>query len=186
VSDWLTLGSAFYIGFGYSMRRLLASCFGLGWLPLAPGTWGSLPPVAIFALLAYFDVSAITIFAVMAVLILVGSILCVMFTPQIISDTGNKDPREVVVDEFAGQAVTFSAIPFILMNNTFSSSRIWITVLLGFILFRSFDILKPWPIRKLEKLPRGWGVLVDDLLAGLYAAITLMICLRLWAVFSSG
>lgn len=166
------------------MKRLLASCFGLGRLPLAPGTWGSLPPAIIFALMCHFGASAVLVAVVMAVLALAGSIVCVKCASAVIAATGQSDPRQLVADEFAGQAVTFLAIPFILMNNPFSNSQIWITVLLGFILFRFFDILKPWPIRKLEKLPRGWGILADDLLAGLYAAIALMICFRLWAVFS--
>ncbi len=166
------------------MKRLLASCFGLGWLPLAPGTWGSLPPAIIFALMCHFGASVMLVAVVMAVLALAGSIVCVKCASAVIAATGQSDPRQLVADEFAGQAVTFLAIPFIPMNNPFSNSQIWITVLLGFILFRFFDILKPWPIRKLEKLPGGRGILADDLLAGLYAAIALMICFRLWAVFS--
>ncbi len=166
------------------MKRLLASCFGLGRLPLAPGTWGSLPPAIIFALMCHFGASAVLVAVVMAVLALAGSIVCVKCASAVIAATGQSDPRQLVADEFAGQAVTFLAIPFILMNNPFSNSQIWVTVLLGFILFRFFDILKPWPIRKLEKLPGGWGILADDLLAGLYAAIALMICFRLWAGFS--
>ena len=166
------------------MKRLLASCFGLGRLPLAPGTWGSLPPAIIFALMCHFGASAVLVAVVMAVLALAGSIVCVKCASAVIAATGQSDPPQLVADEFAGQAVTFLAIPFIPMNNPFSNSQIWITVLLGFILFRFFDILKPWPIRKLEKLPGGWGILADDLLAGLYAAIALMICFRLWAGFS--
>ncbi len=156
------------------MRRLLASCFGLGWLPAAPGTWGSLPPTIIFVLMSHLGTSALLISIVMASLALAGSVVCVKFAPAIIAATGKTDPREIVADEFAGQALTFLFVAVAPISN------IWLTGLLGFLLFRFFDILKPWPIRKFEKLPKGWGILADDLLAGVYAAIVLLICIRLW------
>jgi undecaprenyl-diphosphatase len=155
------------------MRRLLVSCFGLGWLPVAPGTWGSLPPAMLFALMCYFGSAAAAISITMAVLALVGSVVCIKFAPAIVAATDEADPREVVADEFSGQAVTFLFIAAIPISN------IWVTGLLGFLLFRLFDILKPWPIRKFEKLPRGWGILSDDLIAGVYAGIALLFCLRI-------
>jgi phosphatidylglycerophosphatase A len=161
------------------MRRLLVSCFGLGWLPVAPGTWGSLPPALLFVLMCHFSLSAATISIIMVSLALVGSIVCVKFSPEIIAITGNDDPREIVTDEFAGQAVTFLPIGF-WVTNEFSARQIWIVAGLGFLLFRMLDIAKPWPIRKLEKLPQAWGILADDLLAGVYAAIVLLICIHLW------
>ena len=161
------------------MKRLLASCFGLGRLPLAPGTWGSLPPTVVFALMWHFGASAVSISVVMAALALVGSAVCVICAPVLIAATGKADPRGVVADEFAGQALTFLVIP-VLATGTISTKQIWVTTVLGFLLFRLFDIVKPWPIRKLEKLPKGWGVLADDLLAGVCAAIVLLVCFRLW------
>ncbi len=158
------------------MKRLFTSCFGLGWLPVAPGTWGSMPPTAIFALLSYLDVSAMLMLSVMAALVAAGSIVCVKYAPALIAATGKTDPPEVVADEFAGQAVTFLAIAAV------PTGQIWATALLGFLLFRLFDILKPWPIRSLEKFPEGWGVLLDDLLAGVYAAIVLLLCCNYGAV----
>jgi phosphatidylglycerophosphatase A len=155
------------------MKRLLASCFGLGWLPLAPGTWGSLPPMLLFALMCHFDFSSLITSITMAVLAWVGSVICIKFAPAIIAATNKTDPREIVADEFSGQAVTFLCIAAIPISN------IWITGLLGFILFRFFDILKPWPIRKFEKLPQGWGIILDDLLAGVYAGITSLVFLIL-------
>ena len=155
------------------MRRLLASCLGLGWLPVAPGTWGSLPPAMLFALMCYHVSSAAAISITMAVLALVGSVVCIKFAPVVIAATDETDPREVVADEFSGQAVTFLFIAAVPISN------IWVTGLLGFLLFRFFDILKPWPIRKLEKLPKGWGILLDDLAAGVYAGIALLFCLRI-------
>ena len=161
------------------MKRLLTSCFGLGRLPLAPGTWGSLPAAIIFGLMSQMQAPAIIISIVMAALVIAGSVVCVRFASATIAATGENDPREVVADELAGQAVAFLTIPF-LGPETFSTRQIWIITLGGFLLFRLFDIVKPWPICKLEKLPAGWGVLADDLLAGVYAAIVLQIIIRLW------
>ena len=152
------------------MKRLLTSCFGLGWLPVAPGTWGSLPPVIVFALMCHFGTPTVVTSIVMASLAVAGSVVCVKFASAAIAATGQTDPREVVADEFAGQAVTFIPIGAV------PGGQIWTTVLLGFLLFRLFDIAKPWPIRKLEKLPKTWGILADDLLAGVYAWLTLLVC----------
>jgi phosphatidylglycerophosphatase A len=161
------------------MKRLLASCFGLGRLPLAPGTWASLPPAVIFALMWQFGISAVVISVVMAALAIVGSAVCIICAPAVIAATGEADPRGVVADEFAGQALTFLVVPFLAIG-TISTKQIWVAAALGFLLFRLFDIVKPWPIRKAEKLPGGWGVLADDLLAGVNAAIVLLVCFKLW------
>jgi phosphatidylglycerophosphatase A len=156
------------------MKRMLASCFGLGKLPLAPGTWGSLPVAIIFGLLCHLHAPAAITFIVMAALAVAGSVVCVKFAPTTMAATGKNDPGEVVADEFAGQAVTFFFSPFLAVGAN------WVVALFGFVLFRIFDISKPWPIRKLEKFPAGWGILADDLLAGVYAAIALQICVMLW------
>ena len=160
---------------------MLASCFGLGRLPIAPGTWGSLPPVIIFGLMSYFGASPAMISNVMAALVLAGSVVCVQFAPAAIAATGKKDPGEVVADEFAGQAVTFLFSPFLGMG-TATPRQIFITALTGFVLFRLFDIRKPWPIRRLEKYPAGWGILADDLLAGVFSLVVLQICIRVFIV----
>jgi len=115
----------------------------------------------------------------MAALVLVGSAACVKFAPAAIAATGKTDPREVVVDEVAGQAVTFLAVPFLAAGAS-SAGQIWVIAAAGFGLFRLFDIAKPWPIRRLERLPEGWGVLADDLMAGVYAWIVLQVCIRLF------
>jgi phosphatidylglycerophosphatase A len=111
----------------------------------------------------------------MILLILAGSILCVTCAPATITATGKADPPEVVTDEFAGQALTFVIIGALVSGHYLLSSVV------GLLLFRFFDILKPWPIRKIEKLPRGWGILADDLLAGVYAGIVLLLFLRLYS-----
>ena len=160
------------------MRRLLASCFGLGWLPVAPGTWGSLPPAIVFGLMCYLR--APTVVTSMAALALAGSVICVKCASDVIAATGKADPGEVVADEFAGQAVTFIAV------GTAPTGQILATVVLGFLLFRFFDIVKPFPIYRIQKLPKGWGILADDLLAGVYAWIVLQICISLWIGGQSG
>jgi phosphatidylglycerophosphatase A len=117
----------------------------------------------------------------MLVLACIGCVVCVKFAPAVIAATGKSDPREVVADEFAGQAVTFFAASF-LLRGVVAAGQVWGTAGLGFLLFRVFDIAKPWPIRRLEKLPEGWGVLADDLMAGVYAAVVLAIGVRLWFI----
>jgi undecaprenyl-diphosphatase len=158
------------------MKRLLVSCFGLGWLPGAPGTWGSVPPMLIFALIGHFSTSTMITSIIMAALAVAASVVCVKFAPAVINATGKTDPREVVVDEFAGQAVAFIPIAVLPI------SRVCTIAVLGFLFFRLFDITKPWPIRRLERLPKGWSILADDLLAGVYAGIVLLFCHRIGLV----
>ena len=86
---------------------------------------------------------------------------------QLCPGRGKKDPQQVVIDEVAGQLLTLAFAPLA-----------WKPLLAGFILFRAFDMLKPPPIRRLEKLPEGTGIVVDDLGAGVYAAIVLQLLLR--------
>ncbi len=158
------------------MKRIFTSCFGLGFLPIAPGTWGSMPSAAIFAGICFlapveYAVSANCI--AMTLLIAIGSFVCVRYSPAIINATGKKDPGEVVADELAGQAVTFIGV------SAAGGKEILIITVAGFLLFRFFDIVKPSPARNLEKLPAGWGILADDLMAGVYAAIVLQIFIHL-------
>jgi phosphatidylglycerophosphatase A len=163
------------------MKRLALSCFGLGRLPIAPGTWGSLLPAIVFGLMCQFGTSPAIVSNVMAALALAASVVCVQFAPAAIAATGKDDPGEVVVDEVAGQAITFLVSPFLALP-TASTGQIWSVTAAGFVLFRVFDIAKPWPICRLEKLPKGWGILADDLAAGVFAWIVLQICIKLFIV----
>ena len=163
------------------MKRLLCSCFGLGRLPVAPGTWGSLPPAVIFALLYHLGAPPVSAPIVMAILVVVGSVICVKCAPAAIAATGEDDPGEVVADELAGQALTFLSMP-LTVSPAFSAGQIWAIAGLGFLVFRVFDIAKPWPIRKLEKFPQGWGILADDLLAGVFGAVVLHLVVWLWLI----
>jgi phosphatidylglycerophosphatase A len=152
------------------MRRLINSCFGLGFLPIAPGTWGSLPTAIIFYLLCACAAPLAEINVIMLALAVIGSVSCIVYASASIAATSKLDPSEVVMDEFAGQAVTFLSLTALAPHTAI------IAAILGFLLFRFFDILKPWPVYKLEALPAGLGILADDLMAGLYAAIVFNLC----------
>ena len=154
------------------MKKLLTSCFGLGFLPVAPGTWGSIPAVLIFAVLSLLDLQPTSISIIMFGIAVAASAVCVLMSPDIISLTGKKDPSQIVADEVAGQAIVFLAVFPV------STYQILICSAIGFAAIRFFDILKPFPCKKLENLPSGWGILADDLMAGIYAAIVLQICIR--------
>ena len=161
------------------MKRLLTSCFGLGWLPLAPGSWGSLPSAVAFGLACYFGGSDLLSFLVMLAFFIFGSIVCLKFSSAAVAATGKDDPNEVVADEIAGQALTFLAMPFVI-GEALSGRQVLVIVSLGYFLFRLFDTLKPWPSYRLEELPNGWGILADDLMAGVYAGLALVIAAKFW------
>ncbi len=157
-------------------KRWVATCFGLGWLPVAPGSWGSLPPALVFGLLMYAGMGAAAT-VVMAVMLAAGCVACVLYAPASIVAKGKDDPGEVVMDEFAAQALTFVALPLWTARGL-SGWEILVLASFGFLAFRVIDITKPWPIRKLERLPAGWGILADDLAAGICSAILVYIALK--------
>ena len=133
------------------LSEWLATCFKIGHLPIAPGTWGSLAAVIGWWLwLQYLDP------LVFIVLIITIFIIGVFATNIIIDHTGEKDPSRIVIDEVAGQWLGLLMLP---------DGALYIAA--AFILFRLLDIIKPWPIRQLEQFPQGWGVMLDDMLAGL-------------------
>jgi len=158
-------------------KRWIATCFGLGWLPLAPGSWGSLPPALVFGVLMYAGAPAATV-AVMAVMLVVGCVACVLYAPASIAAKGDDDPAEVVMDEFAAQALTFLLLPLMAARDLTGWESL-VLAGLGFLAFRAIDIVKPWPIRRLERLPAGWGILADDLAAGVCSAILVFVAMRL-------
>ena len=124
-----------------------------------PGTWGSAGCILLYAALAYGFGYAPWIAGGIAV---VATVIGIPAATIVARESGRKDPGFVVIDEVAGQALTLVVAPFG-----------WKYVLLGFLLFRAFDIVKPPPVRKLERLPEGTGIVVDDLAAGVYAALVL-------------
>jgi phosphatidylglycerophosphatase A len=163
-------------------KRFLTASLGLGWLPLAPGSWGSLGPTAVFAAMGYLALPEPATFAAMGVLLVVASVGTVLLSPHTIAVTGQNDPDEVVLDEVAGQPLCFMTMP-LWPAAVFTPMGMLAAAGAGFFLFRLFDTLKPWPCNKLEELPKGWGILADDLVAGIYAAIVLVIAIR-WYVVS--
>jgi len=156
-------------------RRFLVTGLGLGYLPGAPGTFGSAGAVGVFALAAWVCPKPICVSGVMALVAIFFSLVCVRFGAFAEKAFGKKDPGQCTADEWAGQAVAFLGLPI-------TAGGMWMTCLVGFGAFRFFDIVKPPPIRRLEKLPQGWGVLVDDLAAGVYANIVGQLVLRLWLI----
>jgi phosphatidylglycerophosphatase A len=141
---------------------LVATWFGCGYSPKAPGTAGSAAALVIAILLAGYAGWKAWYFAVLAVLILAPSIWAASVTAQI---SGKKDPGIVVVDEVIGQ--WFALAGAVSLN--------WKSYLFAFVLFRLFDIWKPPPVRQLEALPGGIGIIADDVLAGIYAALVLFL-----------
>jgi phosphatidylglycerophosphatase A len=144
----------------------LATGLGAGLVPVAPGTVGALEGVAIFlGILALHLGNALTLSA-LAVINLIVFVAGVWASNRACEITGLKDPRVVVIDEVSGQLIALTPLALWLSPSL-------VAVLAGFLLFRLFDIFKPYPIRKLELLPRGLGVMTDDVLAGIYAAVLL-------------
>jgi phosphatidylglycerophosphatase A len=137
--------------------RLIATFFGIGRLRPGPGTWASATTVLLWAALAHALSSSIRTPVVAALAILV-TLISIPAATRVARGSGVKDPQFVVIDEVAGQLVALIAVPLA-----------WKSFLAAFILFRAFDILKPPPVRQLEALPEGTGIVLDDIAAGLYA-----------------
>lgn len=144
------------------MKRFLTSCFGLGRIPFAPGTFGSLGAAVLFFYLQSYVENPVVVCVTFIILGLFFSAVTIAFTPEITEKIGFKDPGEIVSDEFAGLAVVYATITFFDFNPL-------LLALLGFVFFRIFDIWKPWLVHKVEKCPKGWGVLLDDVVAGVFA-----------------
>jgi phosphatidylglycerophosphatase A len=142
--------------------RAVATWFGCGFAPWAPGTFGSagalLPAIAVKSVAPLNGIE-------------VGVCGALLFFPAVwaadvtAADLGAKDPGLIVVDEVVGQWIAMAGA-------THLNWRSW---LFGFVLFRAFDITKPFPIRRLESLPGGWGIVSDDALAGVYGALVLFL-----------
>lgn len=151
------------------LGTLALSVGGLGFLRPAPGTWGSMPPPAIAAIMLLASVGAPARLVVALVCLVLGSVACVAWGRYAESRFGRKDAAEVVADETAGVAIPVALAGWV--DGTVGAGIVSLAA--AFVLFRIMDILKPWPARQLEALPYGWGVLVDDLVAGVYAAVVL-------------
>jgi phosphatidylglycerophosphatase A len=170
------------------LALFLATVFGAGYAPKAPGTFGSLVGVALSIAMTWLGARHIlslhgatdtptsfwgtqwipTYFAYVVALAIAA--LGVYASHRVAIAVGEKDPPYVVIDEVSGQLLTYYLS---------YSPVYWKSWLLGFILFRVFDIWKPFPVRQLEKLPGGWGIMADDWMAAVYAALVLRLVLHL-------
>jgi phosphatidylglycerophosphatase A len=144
---------------------LVATFFGVGRLHPGPGTWGSAAAVLLWSAIAYGLAPGLRTPVAIALAVLV--VLIGIPAATRVARGSGKDPQFVVIDEVAGQLIALIGVPFG-----------WKTFLAGFILFRGFDILKPPPVRQLEALPEGTGIVVDDVAAGLYAFVAMHLLLH--------
>jgi phosphatidylglycerophosphatase A len=142
----------------YKVALAFVTCGYIGYLPFAPGTWASILGCALLYLLPGILNHPLTV-----LLIAVAATLCINRM-----ELSEKDPGYIVIDELAGICVT-------MVGQGLGSANL----LKGFILFRILDILKPFPIRRLEGLPKGYGIVADDILAGIYANAALIMLGRL-------
>ena len=145
--------------------KLVATGLGSGYSRFAPGTAGSLVGLVLFLPLVGRP-WAVQLAATAAVTV-VGALAA----DRVAKLLDRKDPGLVVVDEVAGQWITFVSLPFTP-----------VIALAGFVLFRAMDVLKPWPARALERLPGGFGIMADDVAAGIYAQLILRVGLAIWPI----
>jgi phosphatidylglycerophosphatase A len=155
------------------MRRriplLLASGIYLGLIPGAPGTYASMATTAVFFL--FYRISYRIAPELHISIVCLVSLVGVWAATAVARQRGVEDPSVVVIDEVAGQLVTFAFLPVTAFN-----------LLAGTLLFRVMDIFKPFPIRRLEQLEGGVGIMADDLLAGVYANLILQLANRYWGL----
>ena len=145
---------------------LAIATFGVGYLPLIPGTFGSMAGVVVFLLLRSWPLQLLFI-----PIIVVLGIWAATRTEKL---SGKKDPGKVVVDEVAGQMISLMPLPFLAPDGPW---LVWVIV--SFNLFRLFDIFKPYPARRFEAFPGGFGIMADDLVAGVYGAIGTALCISI-------
>jgi phosphatidylglycerophosphatase A len=152
------------------LPRMVATVGFVGHSPLAPGTMGSLAAALVFLLFpSYLSAWSFSLGLAILFIVSVWSAQKVAEAATRQSQTGKVDPHEVVIDEVMGMAVTLAFLPLSIK-----------TIGIGFLLFRIFDIIKPFPARRSEKLPGGWGIVMDDVVAGVYANVGLRIILSFW------
>jgi phosphatidylglycerophosphatase A len=139
---------------GSAVAWTLATWFGCGRVPKAPGTAGTIGAIPLYLLLARAGRAGVGLAA------MVATFVGVWAASVVARQLASKDPQVVVIDEVAGFLVTMVPV----------RTASWQAVLSGFLLFRALDSLKPWPIRRAEDLPGGWGIVLDDVVAGVLGA----------------
>ena len=148
--------------------ELIATFFRVGYLRPGPGTWGSAAGMLLWAAIAHQLARSRTHAGSHLLSAVRVTAIGIPAATQVARASSKKDPQFVVIDEVAGQLITLIAVPLA-----------WKTFLAGFILFRAFDIVKPPPVRQLEKLPEGTGIVLDDVAAGIYALAVMQLLLHL-------
>lgn len=149
---------------------LTATAAGAGLIPVAPGTFGAIEGVGLFLL--FYWIAGSNTFTTTTIVLAWVAFNTIVFLVGVVASTRlcqilrQKDPSRAVIDEVSGQMIALTPVLF---------KFHWIAVIAGFVLFRLFDIWKPYPIRKLEALQGGLGVMADDVLAGVYAALLVWI-----------
>lgn len=138
-----------------TISKILATFFGLGYFPLAPGTLTSLIVVIIYKFFL-FKLAWPLHLLIFFLVFLAGSFVATIFSRAL----NKKDPQKIVIDEACGQYLAL-----------FQLNPSWLGLGLSFLLFRFFDIIKPFPLKRVELFPQGWGIMLDDVAAGLYAGI---------------
>jgi phosphatidylglycerophosphatase A len=160
------------------VRLWIAQGFGVGRIPVAPGTFGSVVGVVWFALLLLTGKLWLVVAGTVA-----GIALSVWLCGVGEEILRQKDPQSVVLDEITAMPVCFLGWLTVVAGRTgtlpslevFFSGRGWLQVLGAFALFRFFDVLKPWPVRQSQSLPGGWGVTIDDVLAAVYVNLVVLL-----------
>ena len=155
--------------------HLFATLFGVGLLPFAPGTWGSLFGLILFFYTnIYLSINVQFFYLLLLVIIFFAILVCYFATKEL--DENEKDQKSIVIDELAGVWISFIPVSGIVMMQEFLTYSV-----LAFLLFRLFDIWKPYPIGGIDKKIKNYlGVVLDDLVAGIYAAITVWLILILF------
>lgn len=147
-----------------------ATFFGTGLGKPGPGTWGSVAAALIWFAVAHFaHLSPIQAALMSAGGALLALLIGIPAATIVERESGREDPGHVVLDEVCGQWIALAAAP-----------ASWAYVLLTLLLFRLFDILKPWPARQLERLPGGAGIMLDDVAAGIYALVVFLLIHHWW------
>lgn len=151
------------------VANIIATYFGLGLSKYAPGTMGSLGTLPLACALIYLG-GFYALIAAAAVIFFIG----VKATDVVICESGDDDPSKVVIDETVGQLLSFSLVAFIAPDYLLGFSSIWFYII-GFAFFRFFDILKMGPVKYADtKIKNAYGVMLDDVFAGIFAAVLLL------------
>ena len=162
------------------MFRIWLTVLGTGYLPLAPGTWASGVVLGVFVLASGVGCPVWGVGVIMLVLAGHGFWVTAAYGGRFIEKYG-EDPSLIVSDEQCGQAVTYLCF-FWLGHTVGGIKEILYFGLIGFVLFRIFDIIKPPPVKQFDNMKGAWGVLLDDVMAGVYANVLLQV---IWWVYNS-